>query len=408
MDGRDFYLGPHGTAASRQEYDRLIGEWLQNGRRMPRARASGAPADLTVVELVAAYWRHARDYYTGHGGELGSIKLALGHLKALYSRTPVADFGPLALRTVRQRMVEAGWSRRYVNRQTDKVRRMFRWGVSQELVPATVYQALQAVEGLRRGKTEAPEAEPVRPVPEEHVAAVKDHVSRQVRTMIELQSITGMRPGEVIIMRTRDIDTTGRLWLYRPSSHKTQSAGHERDVYLGPRAQSVVAPWLRPNLDEHLFQPREAEAERRKKAHAERKENGTPLSCGNVPGSNRKRRPGRVPGDRYTVDSYRRAIAAGCETAFGMPPELRDPVTPKQERERAGEDAAKRRAARAAWYALHVWAPNRLRHNAATRLRKDYGLEAAQVILGHRTLTVTQVYAEKNLAAAQKIMAEVG
>ena len=52
--------------------------------------------------------------------------------------------------------------------------------------------------------------------------------------------------------------------------------------------------------------------------------------------------------------------------------------------------------------------PHQLRHNAATRLRKDYGLEAAQVILGHKTLAVTEIYAEKNLQAAQKIMGEVG
>jgi len=32
LSGRYFYLGPHGTRASRLEYDRLIGEWLQNGR----------------------------------------------------------------------------------------------------------------------------------------------------------------------------------------------------------------------------------------------------------------------------------------------------------------------------------------------------------------------------------------
>jgi len=42
------------------------------------------------------------------------------------------------------------------------------------------------------------------------------------------------------------------------------------------------------------------------------------------------------------------------------------------------------------------WHPHQLRHNAATQLRKEYGLEAAQVILGHKTITVTQVYAEKN------------
>jgi site-specific recombinase XerC len=55
-----------------------------------------------------------------------------------------------------------------------------------------------------------------------------------------------------------------------------------------------------------------------------------------------------------------------------------------------------------------VWSPHQLRHNAATSLRKQFGLEAAQVILGHRTLTVTQVYAEKNVQAAMRVMSEVG
>ena len=60
------------------------------------------------------------------------------------------------------------------------------------------------------------------------------------------------------------------------------------------------------------------------------------------------------------------------------------------------------------WVSDHRWHPHQLRHNAATRLRREYGLEAAQVILGHKTLSVTEVYAEKNVAAARKIMGEVG
>jgi hypothetical protein len=32
--GRDFYLGPHGTKASKVEHDRLVSEWLVAGRRM--------------------------------------------------------------------------------------------------------------------------------------------------------------------------------------------------------------------------------------------------------------------------------------------------------------------------------------------------------------------------------------
>jgi integrase len=60
------------------------------------------------------------------------------------------------------------------------------------------------------------------------------------------------------------------------------------------------------------------------------------------------------------------------------------------------------------WRETHHWHPHQLRHNAGTRLRKEYGLEAAQVILGHKSLSVTEIYAEKNVAAAQRIMGEVG
>ncbi len=56
LDGHDFYLGPWRSKSSFVEYDRLIGEWLENGRRLPHARES----DLTVTELAAAYWRHAK------------------------------------------------------------------------------------------------------------------------------------------------------------------------------------------------------------------------------------------------------------------------------------------------------------------------------------------------------------
>ena len=47
----DVYLGPHGTKASKLEYDRLIGEWLANGRRLP-VEADDTP--ISIIELTAA------------------------------------------------------------------------------------------------------------------------------------------------------------------------------------------------------------------------------------------------------------------------------------------------------------------------------------------------------------------
>ena len=133
--------------------------------------------------------------------------------------------------------------------------------------------------------------------------------------MIEVQRLTGMRSGEVTVMRGRDIDMRGRLWLYRVASHKTSHHGHERVIDLGPKAQAVIRPFLKPDLEAYLFSPRDAEADRRAAMHALRK---TPLKYGNRPGTNRKGKPKRRPGPHYTKDSYGAAIRRACKKA-GVP-----------------------------------------------------------------------------------------
>lgn len=413
IGGRDVYLGPHNSAASRREYDRLIAEWLATGRQ---GRA-GADGDLLIVELCSRFWKHAQAYYTptGHPGELGSFKLCLKQLRGLYADTQIAAFDPLALKAVRGEMVRSGWSRKYINRQIVRIRQVFKWGVAEGIVPAAVWQGLQAVSGLRAGKTDARETEPVKPVPEDRVEATKRHLPPVIRAMVEVQLLTGMRPGEVCAMRTGDLDTTGKLWIYRPERHKTQHHGIERTVYIGPRAQAVLAEYLLPVLSRPIFAPLDADRwhrERRAEART------TPAGEGNRAGSNRKRSPKKSPGEMFATDSYRRALEAAADKAFPLPAELarvkvagkrgdNDRVWESQKRWR--DRLGKAKWARVlAWRDAHRWSPNQLRHNAATRIRKDYGLEAAQVILGHQTLTVTQVYAEKNIEAARRVMGEVG
>jgi hypothetical protein len=77
--------------------------------------------------------------------------LALKPVKMLYGHTAARDFGPLALKAVRQWMVTTGWTRGYVNSCVGCVKRMFKWAVEQELVPPSLYHGLQAVGGLKRG-----------------------------------------------------------------------------------------------------------------------------------------------------------------------------------------------------------------------------------------------------------------
>ena len=368
LNGRDNYLGKWNTKASRAEYERLIGEWLVGGRR-----TSSPESSVTVAEVALEYWRFAKAYYCKDGrptSELDEYRQTLRPLRRLYGPTPARDFGPLALKTVRQTMIDSGLTRGVVNHRVGRIKRMFRWAVAEELVPPSVHHGLDAVAGLRKGRTTARESEPIVPVADNVVQATLPHLPEIVADMVRLQRLTGCRPAEVCILRPCDVDTSGDVWLYRPESHKTEHHGRERIICIGPKGQDVLRAYLLREKETYCFRPVESERKRLAMRHEQRR---TPLSCGNRPGTNRRRKPKKRAGERYDTNSYRRAIHRACD---------------KAEVER--------------------WSPNRLRHSAGTEIRKQYGLEAAQVALGHATANVTQVYAERDLQKAVEIMRKIG
>ena len=401
LNGRDFYLGPYGTAASHAEYDRVISEWMASGRSAPVKSTSG----LTVIEIINRYRQHALVYYRKNGRitkEVAGIAMAAKYLKRLYGRTAAAEFGPLALKAVREVMIKDGLCLTTINTAVGRIKRFFRWAVSNELVPSSVIHALQTVDGLKIGRSEARDPRVVRAVPDNLIEAILPHVSRQVAAMIEIQRLTGMRSGEMVIMRGCDIDMSGRIWLYTPSTHKTQHHGHVRAIYLGPQAQAKIRPFLKTDLSAYLFVPAEAEAERKAEMRRQRKTNVQPSQM-----DRRRSRPKRKPGERYDVQSYKRAVCRGCDHAFPPPESLRQSkaetheqwmtqLTPKQ------KDELKQ------WRKANRWHPHQLRHNAATRLRKEFGIEAARVVLGHRSAAITEIYAEADRGKAAEIMLRVG
>ena len=188
------------------------------------------------------------------------IRRGIRLLNQLYSRLPAAEFSPLKLRAVRSEMIRAGWARSYINKQILRIRRMFKWAVEEELVPAEIWNGLRAMAELRRGQSEARESEPVKPVAAAMVEAVLPLVSAQVRDMIKLQRLTGMRPEEVCQLRWAELETAEAVWTYRPTAHKTAHHGHVRTIYLGPQAQEILERWLRPPAERevYLFSPAEA------------------------------------------------------------------------------------------------------------------------------------------------------
>jgi integrase len=366
IDGQEFDLGKFESAASRNRYDQLVTEWIANGRVLPSAAQDRG---ITITKLVSVYRRFAKAYYRG-STEVENFELSVKPLLALYGCLLASDFGPIKLKAVRQKMIEADLCRNEINKRIGRLKRLFRWATEHELLSPTIYHGLQSVRGLARGRTEARESEPVRPVQEAFVDALKPHLPPQIWAMIELQRLTGMRPGEVSSMRTCDLDMSGNVWIYTPAEHKTAYRGLERQVFLGPRAQAVLRLWLRNATSEYLFQPREVMQQIRAERHKLRT---TPMSCGHRPGNNVKRKPKKVPSDHYDTRAYHRAIRTACGKA-GVP----------------------------------AWHPHQLRHNAATWLRKEFGLDVARVVLGHRSPAITEQYAELDFGKAREVMSRVG
>jgi integrase len=385
--GKRHYLGPHGTRTSKIQYDALVAEWLASGR----SPTFGTPQQqLTVVELLVDYLRFAKSYYgTGPNSETRHIARVGRTLRKLYGRTVAAEFDPVKFKAVRQRLVDEGLARKYVNSLMQRITRMFKWAGGEGRISASTYQSLALVAGLKRGKSAAPETDPIRPVIDDVIDATLPHLPEVVADMVRLNRLTAMRPAELLRMRPRDIDRSNEIWAYTPSTHKTSYRERNRVVFLGFRAQEILARYLVRDSEVYCFQPIESEAKRRAAAHEKRK---TPMSCGNVLGSNRVRHKRRHPaGKAYSVASYRRAVARACRKAFPIPAET------------AADAAAVK-----AWEQKYYWSPARLRHTAATAIRRQFGLEGSQVVLGHSDANVTEIYAERDQALAIRVARQTG
>lgn len=179
LDGKDIYLGPFNSHESHECYHRLIAEWLAKGagQRNP-VEAKECPRKAegpTVNDLILEFCRHAEHCYRRVDGlpttELAEYRRTLGLLRELYGRTAGNLFGPLALKTVRTTMIRAGWSRGVINQRIGRIKRIFRWAVENELLPPAIHQSLVTVTGLRRGRSDAREINPVQPNSEAAVAA---------------------------------------------------------------------------------------------------------------------------------------------------------------------------------------------------------------------------------------------
>src|SRR4051812_10898520 len=117
---RDILLGPYDSPESHAEYARVLALLSRHGGRYPVEGA--APADLSVNEVILAWWGHAERRYGPGSRELENYRDSLRPLRQLYGTHPAAQFSPKCLKAVRAHMIALGWCRNVVNRRVARTK----------------------------------------------------------------------------------------------------------------------------------------------------------------------------------------------------------------------------------------------------------------------------------------------
>jgi hypothetical protein len=127
------YPGAHGSAESKAEYRRLLAKLDAAASRAVAAEQApmlAGPRDIIVSEVYRDFWAHAQHHYRRADGtatnELPQFRQTFRLVRELYGHTPAREFGPLALKAVRQKMIDAGWSRKLINQRVGRIKRVFR------------------------------------------------------------------------------------------------------------------------------------------------------------------------------------------------------------------------------------------------------------------------------------------
>lgn len=386
---RQVFLGPFDSAEARRRYQEAIAQHLA-GIAVETATAKAPPPSTwpTVSRLCADFLLHAREHYRNAEGkvsrEVGNFVHALDSFLAVLRDRRTDSLTCVDLAAVRRHLAETQFGhkrddkgkiiegtgktrcRTYVNSCMRRVRYVLRWGTENNLVPGPTWATLSAFRNLTHGRGGLRESEPVEAVPRSVVDDTLPHLPPVLQVAVELLWWSGMRAGELCQLRTRDIDRTGKVWIYRPAQHKGTWRGRERVVRFGPKCQELLRPLLSLDQDAFLFRAADVVRERRAARRARRK---TKVQPSQVARAARAAGKGSPFHDHLDVATLRRAVHRACDKA-----------------------------------GVARWGLHRLRHAAGTRLVKEEGDQAARLLLGHADERMVRRYSK---AADDVLGAEV-
>ena len=257
IDGHDYYLGEYDSEESRRNYGELIAKFASGQLIEPHTR-NRPVSDVgpSVAELILAFTVHAEKHYVKNGkptSEIHCYRSCLRILRELYGTIPAKDFGPLALKAVRTKMISLGWARNNINVMIGRIRRVFKHAIENEMIDVAVLTRLQSVAPLLAGRTEAHDNAPRHAVDQDKIDTVRELVRPLVKDLIDLQLLTGARSGELLKLTTAMIDRSGNVWNAVLADHKCVHHGQRRILHFGPQAKLLLTKYLSADQDKPLF-----------------------------------------------------------------------------------------------------------------------------------------------------------
>lgn len=231
-EGKCKYFGKWGLLETEQRYR----QWLAGGK-----------STATCCKIADLIERYNLDRPSKNHADKVKAVSDLGPVASL----TVDQYSPLAYRKHREHLDNGNRCARHINDLMRLMQRIFRWGVSMELVPLEVYERLKTVDPLKPHEVEH-QSTPRKPVKREHVERTLKELHQMPADIIRLLLYTGARPGEICGMRGSEIDQYGPqdTWVYRPSKHKTGHHGKRRYIVFGKQGQAILAKYMTSG---HLF-----------------------------------------------------------------------------------------------------------------------------------------------------------
>lgn len=365
MDGKTYWLGEYGSMEAQAEYNRVISFPLRTGYpALPSTRSPGikretrspvsAPKKITVKDLITKFTEWSKTYYRHPDGSSTREHQNFLHvtrpLQGMFGGCPIAEFGPAKLLLFREELIKRDLARKTINAMLRRLKQIFRWGVSRELVPVDVLSRLQTLESLQPNRGGKETSGSRGSVEWSLVQQVLPHLPKLLQAFCTVAYFSGARVGELAKLTTGQIETTSNPWVANLDRHKTSHHGKSRRIYLGPRAQEALSPWLMPDdPDAVIFAPRRVD-ERQEKRQG-------------------KRLPGKIYSRCGLSQCLKRAIARAAVPSFTLA---------------------------------------QLRHSCAVNVTNSFDIETTRQLLSHSTVSMSRHYAQDADQAAREAAKTIG